>query len=269
MLDSTELVHMNGRVFDPLIGRFVSADPIEDCGLGTQGWNRYAFVGNRSLTFTDPLGSTHEDPNPCIRFAGAFGNSSWDFEYCMMSYDPSANPWNGSDVDASDTSDPESPLEPEEEDPVVTPHYSVADQLPSEDAYAVIFAGGSTEYWACVFAPGGDPIRCMESVAPLSVWRRVLIRSSADAATSRVICTSKCSVQVVVGRDFTEAVMNAHREVALAAARRIAKQSASKFPKTAIPPYNIYDKVDDATDGMVCYTDCLPKMRGDPNDFLY
>jgi RHS repeat-associated protein len=56
MLDSTELVHMNGRVFDPVIGRFVSADPIEDCGLGTQGWNRYAYVGNRVATLKDPTG---------------------------------------------------------------------------------------------------------------------------------------------------------------------------------------------------------------------
>jgi RHS repeat-associated protein len=56
MLDSTELVHMNGRVFDPVIGRFVSADPIEDCGLKTQGWNRYAYVGNRPLSLIDPTG---------------------------------------------------------------------------------------------------------------------------------------------------------------------------------------------------------------------
>ena len=36
MLDSTDLIHMNGRVYDPLIARFVSADPTVDFGLGTQ-----------------------------------------------------------------------------------------------------------------------------------------------------------------------------------------------------------------------------------------
>ena len=56
MLDSTQLVHMNGRAFNPIVGRFVSADPMQDCGLGTQGWNRYAYVGNRTLSATDPTG---------------------------------------------------------------------------------------------------------------------------------------------------------------------------------------------------------------------
>ena len=55
-LDSTDLVHMNGRVFDPLIGRFVSSDPNYDCGLKTQGWNRYSYVGNKTLSAKDPSG---------------------------------------------------------------------------------------------------------------------------------------------------------------------------------------------------------------------
>ena len=56
MLDNTELVHMNGRVYDPLIGRFASSDPNYDCGLQTQGWNRYAYVGNKALSFKDSTG---------------------------------------------------------------------------------------------------------------------------------------------------------------------------------------------------------------------
>ncbi|MGE0583479.1 MAG: RHS repeat-associated core domain-containing protein [Steroidobacteraceae bacterium] len=46
MLDSIDLIHMNGRVYDPVIARFVSADPNVDAGFGTQGWNRYTYVGN-------------------------------------------------------------------------------------------------------------------------------------------------------------------------------------------------------------------------------
>jgi RHS repeat-associated protein len=56
MLDSTELVHMNGRVFDPAIGRFVSADPVEGCGRNTQDANRFAYVRNLPLIATDPTG---------------------------------------------------------------------------------------------------------------------------------------------------------------------------------------------------------------------
>ena len=56
MLDSTGLIHMNGRVQDPLLGRFVSADPNVDIGLGSQGWNRYSYVGNNPLSRADPSG---------------------------------------------------------------------------------------------------------------------------------------------------------------------------------------------------------------------
>ena len=56
MLDSVGLVQMNGRVYNPVVGKFISADPMQDCGLGTQGWNRYAYVGNRALSATDPTG---------------------------------------------------------------------------------------------------------------------------------------------------------------------------------------------------------------------
>lgn len=71
MLDSTALIHMNGRVQDPLIGRFASADPYIDAGLGTQGWNRYGYVGNTPLSLIDPSGFDSEpvikrpiDPHP-------------------------------------------------------------------------------------------------------------------------------------------------------------------------------------------------------------
>lgn len=56
MLDNLSLIHMNGRVYDPLIGRFLSADPFIDAGAGTQGFNRYSYVGNNPLAYTDPSG---------------------------------------------------------------------------------------------------------------------------------------------------------------------------------------------------------------------
>ncbi|MEZ5897861.1 MAG: RHS repeat-associated core domain-containing protein [Hyphomicrobiaceae bacterium] len=56
MLDNLGLVHMNGRVYDPAIGRFLSADPYVQFPLDTQSWNRYSYVVNNPLSFTDPSG---------------------------------------------------------------------------------------------------------------------------------------------------------------------------------------------------------------------
>jgi RHS repeat-associated protein len=55
-LDSVGLVHMNGRVYDPLLARFGTADPMTESPFSTQGWNRYSYVGNSPLNFTDPSG---------------------------------------------------------------------------------------------------------------------------------------------------------------------------------------------------------------------
>jgi RHS repeat-associated protein len=55
-LDSVALVHMNGRVYDPLVGRMISPDPTVPDGLNAQAWNRYSYVGNDPLAFTDPSG---------------------------------------------------------------------------------------------------------------------------------------------------------------------------------------------------------------------
>lgn len=56
MLDNVGLVHMNGRVYDPALGRFLSSDPlIGDLG-DSQSVNPYAYVGNRPLNATDPTG---------------------------------------------------------------------------------------------------------------------------------------------------------------------------------------------------------------------
>jgi RHS repeat-associated protein len=55
-LADVALVHMNGRVYDPLLGRFGTADPTTENPLSTQGWNRYSYAGNSPLNFSDPTG---------------------------------------------------------------------------------------------------------------------------------------------------------------------------------------------------------------------
>jgi RHS repeat-associated protein len=55
-LSVSGLLHLNGRVYDPLLARFTSADPTVTDPLNPQGWNRYSYVGNDPLAFTDPSG---------------------------------------------------------------------------------------------------------------------------------------------------------------------------------------------------------------------
>jgi RHS repeat-associated protein len=55
-LDAVGLVHMNGRVYDALVGRMISADPTVPDPMNAQAWNRYSYVGNDPLAFTDPSG---------------------------------------------------------------------------------------------------------------------------------------------------------------------------------------------------------------------
>ena len=50
--DATGLIHYRARYYDPALGRFTQPDP---AGF-VDGINRYAYVGNSPVNFTDPLG---------------------------------------------------------------------------------------------------------------------------------------------------------------------------------------------------------------------
>ncbi|CAA2142196.1 FG-GAP-like repeat-containing protein [Hyphomicrobium sp. ghe19] len=55
-LDPVGLIHMNGRVYDPELGRFMSPDiAIQDI-TNLQSFNAYSYVQNNPLSFTDPSG---------------------------------------------------------------------------------------------------------------------------------------------------------------------------------------------------------------------
>ncbi len=55
-LEQSSLVHMRGRVFDTKLGRALSADPFVTSPSRTQYFNRYAYVYNNPLKYTDPSG---------------------------------------------------------------------------------------------------------------------------------------------------------------------------------------------------------------------
>ncbi len=47
---------MNARIYDPLLGRFLSPDPEVTDVERMQNYNRYAYVMNNPLSYTDPSG---------------------------------------------------------------------------------------------------------------------------------------------------------------------------------------------------------------------
>ena len=50
------LINMNGRLYDPVLGRMLSPDPYIMGADNTQGYNRYTYALNNPMTYTDPSG---------------------------------------------------------------------------------------------------------------------------------------------------------------------------------------------------------------------
>ena len=78
-LDQVGLIHMNGRVYDPLLARFGTPDPMTENPFSTQGWNRYSYVGNSPVNFTDPSGYCFVGCfwQPVFRAIGNFFRQNW------------------------------------------------------------------------------------------------------------------------------------------------------------------------------------------------
>jgi RHS repeat-associated protein len=55
-LDELDFIHMNARVYDPDIGRFLSPDPTIPYPNNPQSFNRYSYVQNNPLNRVDPDG---------------------------------------------------------------------------------------------------------------------------------------------------------------------------------------------------------------------
>src|SRR6056297_1275522 len=74
-LQAFSLINMNGRVYDPVLARFLSPDPFVQFPGIADGLNRYGYVMNNPLNFTDPSGYK-TDPNG--RDFSAFGDYWWN-----------------------------------------------------------------------------------------------------------------------------------------------------------------------------------------------
>jgi|694.fasta_scaffold00269_22 RHS repeat-associated protein len=55
-LDEVGIINMNGRIYDPILGRFLQPDKIIQEPGNLQNHNRYSYVMNNPLKYTDPSG---------------------------------------------------------------------------------------------------------------------------------------------------------------------------------------------------------------------
>jgi hypothetical protein len=76
---------MNGRIYDPAIGRFLSADPHVPDPADIQSHNRYSYVRNRPMSVADPSGFWDE----------ATGTSSFPVGSGMYGIDMPFRMWSG------------------------------------------------------------------------------------------------------------------------------------------------------------------------------
>lgn len=60
MLPEFGLINMNGRMYDPVIGRFISPDDYVQRPDFSQSYNRYSYCLNNPLKYTDPSGNLSE-----------------------------------------------------------------------------------------------------------------------------------------------------------------------------------------------------------------
>jgi len=54
--DEVGLINMNARLYDAKLGRFLTPDTFVQFPYSTQGMNRYAYVNNNPISYTDPTG---------------------------------------------------------------------------------------------------------------------------------------------------------------------------------------------------------------------
>jgi len=89
------LINMNGRVYDPLTGQFLSPDNYVQTPDFTQNFNRYGYCINNPLKYTDPSGEVFGVDDVIIILAMAyFGGVQANFFYAA---ETGGNPFNPGD----------------------------------------------------------------------------------------------------------------------------------------------------------------------------
>ena len=71
------LINMNGRIYDPILGRFLSPDPYVQAPCYSNNYNRYTYCLNNPLIYTDPSGYYYEPKDPKGVAPGRGGGASY------------------------------------------------------------------------------------------------------------------------------------------------------------------------------------------------
>lgn len=75
------IIHMNGRLYDPLLRRFLNADENIQAPFNTQNYNKYGYVLNNPLMYSDPNGEFVWIAIGALAgayFTGVKANGSWN-----------------------------------------------------------------------------------------------------------------------------------------------------------------------------------------------
>ena len=102
------LYNMNGRLYDLVVGRFLSPDNYVQMPDNTQNFNRYSYALNNPLKYTDPdgefiftlLAAIIPGAQPLLPFAVA-ADIGWMTDYAMqvgMNYANRQDGWTGKDI---------------------------------------------------------------------------------------------------------------------------------------------------------------------------
>ena len=69
MLNEFDIINMNGRLYDPVLGRFFSPDNYVQMPDNSQNFNRYSYCLNNPLKYTDPSGNLFGIDDAVFAFA--------------------------------------------------------------------------------------------------------------------------------------------------------------------------------------------------------
>ena len=91
------LIHMNGRMYDAKLGRFLSPDNYIQEPFSTQSFNRFGYVWNNPLKFTDPSGEIVWFVVAGAAIIGSYaGAAQANGTYNPLNWDwSSSNTWSG------------------------------------------------------------------------------------------------------------------------------------------------------------------------------
>lgn len=78
MLDAFGLINMNGRVYDPIVARFLSPDNYVQNPTFSHSYNRYSYCFNNPLKYTDPSGYLSWAQMQCRNYAWGYSYTNID-----------------------------------------------------------------------------------------------------------------------------------------------------------------------------------------------